>query len=254
MSVRLSGVRVELGGRAVLPDLDLELAEGRLTAVVGPNGSGKSTMLRTIYGRHRPVRGTVTIAGHDVAGLPARRAARLRAVVTQHQGVAEGMSAREVVLTGRYAHSGSRPQHADFMIADASLEQVQADHLAAQPFSRLSGGERQRVLLARALAQRAPVLLLDEPTNHLDPRAGHALLGALRSLPGTRVVVLHDLDLALAYADRVVVLADGQVRRHARPGEALDADLVESVFGLRSQVIAHPITGLPHLVTAPLAD
>lgn len=252
MSVRLHGVRVELDARAVLDEVDLDFAAGRLTAVVGPNGSGKTTLLRTIYGRHRPSRGRVTIGGHDVARLSAKEAARLRSVVTQHQGTAEGMTALDVVLTGRFAHSGSRPRPGDLETARTALARIGAESLAGLQFTRLSGGERQRVLLARALAQQAPVLLLDEPTNHLDPRAEHDLLALLSSLQGTRIVVLHDLDLALGHADRVVVVAGGRVVTHGPPGAALDADVVERVFGVRSTVIAHPLTGRPLLVTARL--
>jgi iron complex transport system ATP-binding protein len=131
-----------------------------------------------------------------------------------------------------------------------ALRQTGAESLARRMFSTLSGGERQRVLLARALAQEASVLLLDEPTNHLDPRAQLDLLDLLGTLELTRIAVLHDLDHALAYADTAAVLHSGRLVASGPPREIFTDELTTAVFGVRSQLMEHPLTGRPHLLTA----
>lgn len=257
MKITLRDLCVVIDGQSLLDQVNLDIQPGTLTAVVGPNGAGKSTLLRTLYGRVRPSRGTIQIGDHDLADLRPRQAARLRAVVPQHHGLAVAQTAAEVVLTGRYSHSGARPRVQDRQVAQRALERVGGDHLSRRMFRTLSGGERQRVLIARALSQEAPVILLDEPTNHLDPQASHDVLGLLRTLDGTRIVVLHDLNHALTHADSVVVLAGGRVEIHGAPHRALSRETLAAVFDVRSQVIQNPLTGSPHLVTAaqsPLDD
>jgi iron complex transport system ATP-binding protein len=252
MRIDLDSVTVRLGAAAIVHDVGLTVPDGAFLAIVGPNGSGKTTLLRAIYQAVRPAGGTVLIGGRDVTAVPPREAARLRAVVPQFQDAGIGLTAEEVVSTGRHAH---RPWWAterttDRDVVTRALRQTGADVLARRVFSTLSGGERQRVLLARALAQEASTLLLDEPTNHLDPRAQLDLLELLGSLELTRVAVLHDLDHALAYADRVAVLHAGRLVAAGPPQEILTDELTTTVFGVRSQLMQHPLTGRPHLLTA----
>ncbi|WP_033293236.1 ABC transporter ATP-binding protein [Amycolatopsis jejuensis] len=254
MRVDLASVTIRLGGTPIVQDIDLSVPEGAFLAIVGPNGSGKTTLLRAIYQAVRPVGGAVLIGRRDVRAVPPREAARLRAVVPQFQDAGTGLTASEVVGTGRHAHvrwwSAERP--ADRDLVTEALRRTGAGPLAQRVFSTLSGGERQRVLLARALAQEASVLILDEPTNHLDPRAQLDLLDLLGSLPLTRIAVFHDLDHALAYADLVAVLHSGRLVASGPPAEVLTDDLTTTVFGVRSQLMQHPLTGRPHLLTAPL--
>ena len=252
MRIDLQAVDVRVGGTRILHDVSLVIAPGSFTAIVGPNGSGKTTLLRTIYRAVRPESGAVLIGGHDVRRMPTRRAARLRAVVPQFQDADVALSALDIVATGRYsaARWWQLRDAPDGEAARAALRRVGAEHLARRDFGSLSGGERQRVLLARALAQEASTLLLDEPTNHLDARAQIDMLELVAGLPQTRLSVLHDLDHALAYADHLVVLHRGRVAASGDPVAVLTDALTRDVFGIRSRITTHPLTGRPHLLFA----
>ncbi|WP_405179227.1 ABC transporter ATP-binding protein [Nocardia sp. NBC_01377] len=249
-SVRVSGLRVEIDGSTILDDVDMSAEPGRITALVGPNGSGKSTLLRAIYRACRPSAGTASIGGRDVWRTPAKQMARMRAVVTQHHGATAEFTVGEIVAMGRSPHKKYfQPDSArDREIVAAAMRRVDVDGFADRPFSGLSGGERQRVLLARALAQQAPVILLDEPTNHLDIHAQLALLRLLGELDATIVVAMHDLSQALAYADHVVVLAGGRVVAAGDPVATLTPELLRKVFGVSALIMDNPVTGRPHVV------
>lgn len=254
MKVQLEKISISLGGRRFIDGMDLVIAEGSFTAIVGPNGSGKSTILRAMYRALKPDSGRVMMGDADVARIAPRAAARLRAVVTQHQTANDALLVRDIVATGRHAHQNwfAPESEADREIMELSLARCGADHLVDRQYITLSGGERQRVLLARALSQDAAVLLLDEPTNHLDVTAQHDLLALLDSVALTRVVVLHDLDHAVAHSDHLVVMHQGRIRAAGDPVQILSTELTEEVFGCRSAIIDHPLTGRPMVVTAPL--
>ena len=232
--IRARGVRFAHRDRQVLHGVDLDAADGRVVGLVGPNGSGKTTLLRTLHASLRPSAGRVEVDGDDVGALSTREVARRVAVVAQEGEGAPALTVAEVVLLGRTPHRSAfaRTSAADEDAAAASLERVGALHLAGRAFTALSGGERQRVLIARALAQRAPNLLLDEPTNHLDVRYQHEVLALLRGLGRTVVVVLHDLDLAAAHCDEVVLLQEGRVVAAGAPGEVLTPRAVRAVYGV----------------------
>lgn len=256
MRIQLTDISIKLGQTPIVHDVDLDVPARAFLAIVGPNGSGKTTLLRAIYQAVRPTSGAIHIDGRDLLRMPTRDAARLRAVVPQFQDGEVGLSALEVVSTGRHAHSPwwAIQRSDDQDAALQALQRTGASALADRAFGTLSGGERQRVLLARALAQQASTLLLDEPTNHLDARAQLDLLALLSALELTRVAVLHDLDHALAYADRIAVMHDGRLIATGRPEEVLTDALTRRVFGVRSQIMRHPMTGRPHLLTATTAD
>ncbi|MCI3921954.1 ABC transporter ATP-binding protein [Paenibacillus sp. TRM 82003] len=235
--IRARGVRFAHRRRPVLHGVDLDAAAGRVLGVVGPNGSGKTTLLRTLHGSLRPAAGRVEVDGDDVAALSAREVARRVAVVAQEDEGVPPLTVADMVLLGRTPHRGafSRTSAADEEGAAAALERVGALHLADRPFPELSGGERRRVLVARALTQDAPNLLLDEPTNHLDVRHQHDVLALLRGLGRTVVVVLHDLNLAAAHCDEVVLLDAGRVVAAGTPGEVLTPQRVAAVYGVEAR-------------------
>ncbi|MEU1522064.1 ABC transporter ATP-binding protein [Nocardia rhamnosiphila] len=251
-SVEVAGLRVDIDGTTVLDDVALTAAPGRVTALLGPNGSGKSTLLRAVYRACKPAAGVALIDGHDVWRAPAKEMARTRAVVTQHHGAAADFTVGEIVAMGRSPHQKYLQQDSrrDREIVLAAMRRVGVEVFADRPFAGLSGGERQRVLLARALAQQAPVILLDEPTNHLDVHAQLALLRLLRELDATIVLAVHDIGQALAYADHVVVLAAGRVAAAGDPVTTLTPELLLEVFGVRARILTNPLTGCPHVVLA----
>jgi iron complex transport system ATP-binding protein len=252
MSLRLTDVAWSAGEVRVLDGVTAAAPGGRLTGLLGPNGAGKSTLLRVVGGVLAPDAGSVHLDGADLLALPRRERARRVALVEQEAVAAWPLTVREAVHLGRTPHlsrwGGLTAR--DHAAVDAALEAAGVSALADRRLGTLSGGERQRAHLARALAQEPRVLLLDEPTNHLDVHARLELLALLRSLVAADVTVvaaLHDLNLAAAACDHVVLLADGRVAAEGPVEEVLVPDVVEPVYGVRCDVLTHPVTGRPVL-------
>jgi iron complex transport system ATP-binding protein len=248
------GLQLAYDGRVIVPELDLELAPGRITAIIGANGSGKSTVLRGLARLLRPRAGAVTLDGADVHGIPGRRFARMLGILPQEPIAPEGVTVAELVLRGRHPHQGvfgARSPEDEAVVAEA-LRLTDMLDLAGRRIDELSGGQRQRVWIALALAQNPDVLLLDEPTTFLD--IAHQLevldlLAALNARLGTTVVmVLHDLNLAARYADELVVVADGRVLATGAPSDVITESVLSTAFGLSARVIADPETGSPLVV------
>lgn len=252
MRIEVHDLAVVVDDIPILGDVCLAVEPDTVTGLIGPNGSGKSTLLRCVYRALRPASGSVYIGTDDVWRTPARQAGLRTAVVAQDHDLDNDFSVEETVAMGRIPHKRllERDNTTDRDIVHAALERVGMLWAAQRAFTRLSGGERQRVLLARALAQQAPVLLLDEPTNHLDVGAQLDLLALVRELELTTIAALHDLDHATAYCDRLVLLQSGRVLAAGKPEEVLDPSRVAEVFGVRSMIVPHPITGRPHFVTS----
>ncbi|MGB0100723.1 MAG: heme ABC transporter ATP-binding protein [Nocardioides sp.] len=254
--VRLStrGVGVVYDGASILADVDIDVRAGELVALVGPNGAGKSTLLGVLSGDVEPTSGTVVLDDRRLGAYPARELARLRAVQLQKQGLAFGFRVHEVVRMGRSPwHRTSEEDDDDRVVADA-MERAEVTGLADRLYPTLSGGEQARTSFARLLAQATPVLMLDEPTAALDIRHQEALLAVAREAAragAAVVVVLHDLSIAAAYADRVCVLSGGSVRADGPPAEVLTADLLSEVYAHPVDVIEHAGTLLVVPVRAP---
>jgi iron complex transport system ATP-binding protein len=244
------------GARAILDDVSLAVAPGELLGVIGPNGGGKTTLVRLLSGVRRPDRGTVRLDGTPLATLARRELARRLAVVPQDPTLEFPFTALEVVLMGRAAHHPAMtlPGAHDVAIARAALARLDVGDVEDRPLDRLSGGERQRVLLARALAQEPSVLLLDEPTTHLDLRHQtgiYAVVHALRRERGVAVVcVLHDLNLAALYCDRLLLLAEGRVVHAGPPAAVLVPDLLTAAY--RTPVHVGRSPGHDGLVVVPI--
>ncbi|MBL7499672.1 ABC transporter ATP-binding protein [Frankia sp. CNm7] len=237
--MRAADIEVSLGGRTVLDQVGLAAATGQTVGLVGPNGSGKTTLLRTLYRSLAPRAGLVTLDGTPVAAMRPGELARRLSVVVQETSPDVPSTVAETVLLGRSPHRSAFQGYtaADHELAASALRRVGARHLADRMFATLSGGEKQRVLIARALAQQADHLLLDEPTNHLDVRYQHEVLSLVRSLGTTAVVVLHDLNLAARYCDRLVLLDGGRVVCTGPPAQVCVPGVLEPVYGVRVRVV-----------------
>jgi iron complex transport system ATP-binding protein len=239
-------------GGFVLGPITLELEPGRALAVIGPNASGKSTLVALARGDLAASSGAVRLLGDDPSRLPQDEVARRAAVVRQGSAPRQSLSALELVLHGRHAHlSGLRlPRERDLATAREALRSVDAEGLAARDLRTLSGGELQRVLVARALAQEAPVLMLDEPTTSLDLGRRvefRRLVAMLLSQDRALLLVTHDLDLAAGACDRVILLHEGRVLAAGAPAEVLTPELLEAAHGVAVEVDRHPATGRPRV-------
>ena len=237
--------------RTVIDSLDLEIASGRVTAIVGANACGKSTLLRSMSRLLAPRAGRVLLDGAQVHRMPAKELARTLGLLPQAPTAPEGISVSDLVGRGRNPHHGflTRWTHEDDVAVAAALEATGTEELADRPVDELSGGPRQRVWIAMALAQQTDVLLLDEPTTYLDVSHQIEVLDLLTDLNRERgttiVMVLHDLNLAARYADRLVALAAGRLHAAGTPEEVLTEDTVRAVFGLESTVVTDPVSGRP---------
>lgn len=248
--VHAQGVTYSVQGKPLVSDVCLEVRPGEILAVVGPNGAGKSTLCALLAGDCPPHAGTVEICGYEASGTKPATLSRLRAVLPQHTPLRFPFTAREVVLMGRHPHVGRwrSPTEADHALAEDPMRRTAVLHLAERLYPTLSGGEQRRVSLSRVLAQDTPVLLLDEPTAALDIGHQHLVMSLCSRLAREDravLAVLHDLNLAGAYADRVMVMAAGNAVATGTPEEVLSADLLSEVFDQPLLVLPHPHTGRP---------
>ena len=258
MTLDVSGVDVTLGGEQILEDVSATVADGRLVGVVGPNGAGKSTLLRAMNGVIDPDAGTVLVGGDDVHDLSSKAASRRIATVPQDTHVSFDFTVRQTVEMGRHPHQPRFGGDSDPEAVDRAMERAEVAQFADRDVTSLSGGEKQRVLLARALAQDAPVLLLDEPTASLDVNHQVRTLELVRGLADSdhRAVVaaIHDLDLAARYCDELVLVADGEVLDSGLPRDVLTPDAIREAFDARVAVGTDPATGAPTVTPLPDAD
>lgn len=257
MKLAAQAISVLYGARRALDGVSCALQPGELLGIIGPNGSGKSTLIRTLAGVRRPDSGAVLLDGRPVADLDRRARARCIALVPQETRLSFPLSVRELVLLGRSPHTGpfGWEGEADFRIAERAMQRMDVAALALRPVAELSGGERQRVVLARALAQEPRVLLLDEPTSFLDLRHTVILLDLVRDLcreEGVALgIVLHDLNLAAMYCDRLLLLSEGKCHAEGAPAEVLRYDDLCEVYGTELYVAPNDVTG--QTVVLPLA-
>lgn len=228
-------------GHPVLQDITASLMPGRVTALIGPNASGKSTLVRLLLGALEPGRGSIAISGMDVGRLRPADRARWISYVPQRAGVSFAFTVRQVVAMARHA-AGDAARQADAI--ERLLVEYDLADVAERPFAHLSGGQQQRVLLARAHAQSlggGRVMLLDEPASHLDLRHAHALMRRLRVLAGEGLavlVVVHDLNLALQYADDAWLLNAGRLAAAGPWDQALTPGVLQPVYGVDLRHIA----------------
>jgi iron complex transport system ATP-binding protein len=254
--ISLENITAGYDGRPVLRDVRFDVAPGEFLGMIGPNGCGKTTLLRTVSGALPTMAGRVVVQRSDVREIGRRKLARIMACLLQDLALDLAFTVQELVLMGRAPHLpriGGETKH-DFEVVGHALHLCDVSHLADRPITEMSGGERQRVLIAMCLAQEPRVLLLDEPTSHLD--IGHQLsvldlMAKLNRQTGVTVIaVLHDLNLAAEYCQRLLVLNDGRVAALGTPEEVLTAEMVSTVYGTTVLIERNPLSGKPHVVLA----
>lgn len=227
----------------ILKEVDFSVQAGDMTTILGPNGSGKTTLFKCIAGLWKPQRGEILFGNKNISNLPHEKRAKMLAIVPQEHEPPFTYSVLDVVLTGRVSHIGvfSSPSKHDYRKAEESIEKVDISHLKDRPYTKISGGERQLVLIARALAQEAPILLLDEPTSHLDFRNQVIVLNKVKEIARhkglTVLMTIHDPNLAMLFSDKVVVLNGGSVVCTGSPQVVITEDILQKVYGINVSLI-----------------
>lgn len=248
------------GSVKVLENIDFNAAKGEFLGIIGPNGSGKTTLLRTISRILKPKVGTILLGGEDVQRYKEKEFWRTFAAVPQETVINFDFSALDIVLMGRNPHlrrfqvEGEK----DIEVAKECMENTNCRHLAERKINELSEGERQRVIIARALAQEPKVLLLDEPTSHLDINYQIEIMDLLKRLTTEQklivISVIHDLNLAAQYCDRLVLLQAGKIASIGEPKGVLTSENIKNTFGADVIVKAHPLTNMCYISALPNAN
>lgn len=255
-------ISVKHGNKTLLQDVSIKLVPGELLVLIGANGAGKSTLLKVLSGDRIPNHGQVLLSGLSITNYSTNELAKKRAVLPQENQLSFPFTTLEVVLMGRYPHNSGHTSQLDLKIARQAMARLDVGHLELQRYPTLSGGERARVQFARVLSQLLPTdvsqqryLLLDEPTASLDLAHQYMALNAAKQLAHQEGIavcaVLHDLNLAAQYADRIAILANGQLMACGEPNTILTKDHLDTAFATQVLVLPHPNLDCPMIVTSP---
>lgn len=241
------------GRESVLRGVSFDVDRPEFVCVLGPNGAGKTTLAKCLDRILKPTSGTVTLDGEDVLSMRQMDLARRVAFVPNRASNTFRTTVSEFVLMGRFPHAQWSNSDRDLDVADAAMGMMGLHDLAGKDVGEISSGQMQRAMIARGLAQEPELLILDEPTSNLDVRSQMEVMGFLRDLARSRSVailaVCHDLNIAAAFADRVMMVSDGRVFADGEPSEVLTESNISSVYGVRSRVI--DVDGRPHVILLP---
>jgi iron complex transport system ATP-binding protein len=239
--IRATNLEVTIDGTPIIRGVSIDIVAGELLALVGPNGAGKSTLLALLSGDVKPTGGTIELDGTPIHSMRHLELARRRSVLTQENQVSFPFPVTDVVEMGRAPWARTASASEDEDAVSSALRATDTGHLAARHYTSLSGGETARVSLARVLAQRTDIVFLDEPTAALDLSHQEDVMttaAALAAAGRAVVVVVHDLSLAAAYADRVAVIAGGVLDSVGTPAEVLTAERVSRIYGLEVEIVS----------------
>lgn len=245
MRLKVEELTYSYGEKEAADHVSLQVNEGEFVGLIGPNGSGKSTVLKNIYRGLIPDSGAITLDGENLLTMPYRKSALKLAVVGQENDVPFDFLVEEIVSMGRSPHKKlfDIDNAHDKEIVRHALEHLGMERMAKRNYLHLSGGEKQRVIIARAVAQESDFFILDEPTNHLDISYQMQIFDFIKRLNVTVLSAIHDLNMAALYCDRIYVLKNGKVVLQGTPEEVLTPENIYEVYGVRSSVVKHPITG-----------
>jgi iron complex transport system ATP-binding protein len=256
--LKVSDIRHAIGGKTILDGISTSFLPGRFHVIVGPNGSGKSTFLKVFSGELHPTEGEVTYGGTDVFSLKKADVARIRSVMSQNPDLQFPLRVYDIVMMGRYPHFGLAHTRHDEEVCDKALAAAGVTAFADRDYLTLSGGEQQRVQFARALAQiwepvagRGRYLFLDEAVSHLDLKYQHQVLALARDLTRqevTVVAILHDLNLAITYGDRILFLNHGRIAHDIHDKGEINGKVIKEVFDIDARVIDSGVQGRPVVI------
>ncbi len=241
--IEISHLHYRIGQSPILKDISLTLPEKGMTALIGPNGAGKSTLLSFIS-RLEPIQeGDIRIDGRSLATIDSREMAKTLAILTQYQDIQTRLTVHELLGFGRYPYHQGKPTEADEIVIDEMLERMELTALKGRYLNTLSGGQRQRALIAMTLCQSTKYLLLDEPLNNLDMYYARELMRTLKVYVEEKKIgvtmVVHDINMAAAWADHIVALKNGSVIREGSPGEVVTVNNMKDIFNMDVDVLDH---------------
>ena len=243
--------------KQLLHNVNLFVKDDSFTVIMGPNGAGKSTLLKILAGALLPATGSVFMNDKLLSDYKTNELAKLRAVLSQHYHLNFPLDVKEIVMMGRYPYFDMQPTVADEVIVNDSMQQMQTERFSDRDYNTLSGGEAQKVQMSRVLAQigdikeEKKILFLDEPVSHLDIKYQHQLLTAAKQLCAnnvTVIAVLHDINLALNYADEIVFMRDGTIKHILDEPSQISSTIISDVFDVECSVITEPKTQKPIVV------
>ncbi|GLS83608.1 ABC transporter ATP-binding protein [Paraferrimonas haliotis] len=236
--LRIRNLSWHVAGKAILEQVSVDYHSGELLGVIGPNGAGKSSLLRCIYRYINNYQGSIEFEGQSLQNYSRLQLAQRMSVVLQHNETNSDANVLQWISLGRTPFRSWRPriQQQEQQILQSVTELMQLEDLLAQPISKLSGGELQRCVIARALVQQPSLLLLDEPTNHLDVGHQMQIMAAIKGLSIGSIACIHDLNLAAAYCDRLLLLNNGRVVAMGTPAQVLTQENLRAVFGVHCRV------------------
>ncbi|WP_318442883.1 heme ABC transporter ATP-binding protein [Photobacterium leiognathi] len=254
--IQARNLKLRYGSKVLLDDLNLDIHSGEVTALLGPNGAGKSTLLKVLCGEVTPESGEVSFFEQPLSSWDRATLAKHLGILPQHSALSFAFTAKEVVELGAIPLQLTSPQLKS--VTQMTMDYVDVENLADRLYPTLSGGEKQRIHLARVLTQLSQageycILMLDEPTSALDLAHQHHTLQIAKNMAmqgAAVIVVLHDLNLAAQYTDRMIFLKDGQIKADGTPSQVLTAEVVESLYGWPVTVHTHPKENYPYILSA----
>ena len=253
-AVSVKNLSFSYGAEGILHDINVKIAKGKFYAILGPNGSGKTTLLRNISKALNSGKEKIFIGEKDICLFNSKALAKEIASVPQSTSTEFDFSVFDIVLMGRapYISRFSTESEDDMKIAQKAMEITNTWYLKHKDINALSGGERQRVIIARAIAQETDIIILDEPISHLDIYHQIEILKAIKELNMekhiTIIAVLHDINLAAAFSDSMILMHEGKVYTQGSPEQILKSEIIKEVYGIEVQIIKNPVTGKPHLI------
>jgi iron complex transport system ATP-binding protein len=231
------------GDTPILSDISFNIPKGAFVGLIGPNGAGKSSLMRCLYGVNKPQSGEIFLYDKNLLSMPAREQAKNVAVILQEHTNHMGLNVWEVVAQGLTPHKGlfEWTNNRDLINIEYAIQQMDLYSLQNQPFEQLSGGEKQRVMLARAQVQNPQLLIMDEPTNHLDVHYQIEVLNTVKKMDISVLASIHDLNLAAAFCDYLLVIDKGRIVDQGLPKDVLTENMISNVFKTCVSVDKHPL-------------
>ncbi|MBU3812362.1 MAG: ABC transporter ATP-binding protein [Candidatus Niameybacter stercoravium] len=251
--IRAEHIQVGYDEKIVIKDLSLNIHKGEVVSILGPNGCGKSTLLKTLSRVLKPMKGSILVENNPIHSIGTKTLSRKIAMLSQHNEAPAGITVKELVYYGRLPHKKwyETKNKEDETIIDWALTHTGLKDYKDRLVSGLSGGERQRVWLAMALAQKPEVLLLDEPTTYLDISHQLELMELIRSINEkfnmTIIMVLHDLNQASEYSDRLVIMKKGEIKGDGSPCELINEHLLREIYNIQCDIDINPLTSKPRI-------